>query len=307
VVHSGRYDENGYSYDDDGYYDDGGYESRGRGGDYGPDELTPEERERLESFRAKLLAGGLDAVTRLEEEPPDVDPMWAVPERDVAKGRVLLAEESFFFPQSTVNVAFYEKTLARVGLPGDLSEVPVERRNAVLPVLLLLELEDGGVEGLLLGRRSGLMFGDFQGLDTSNFVAQPLWVGGPSLGQSHQDLRTVGAKEKPTTGILALHPYRNLPGAVQLTDDGLCLGGDWAATKEFIDRGKANPFRFRLYAQATRWDTLADLETELRAGAWRVADVSTELLLKERDRGAMPLWEDIHIFLAKHSARGGSS
>ena len=54
----------------------------------------------------------------------------------------------------------------------------------------------------------------------------------------------------------------------------------------------ANPFRFRLFAQATRWPP-GELEKEIREGAWLCADVSTDLLLKDRDRGARPLALDV--------------
>ena len=35
------------------------------------------------------------------------------------------------------------------------------------------------------------------------------------------------------------------------------------------------------------------MEKEIQAGAWLCADVSTDLLLKDRDRGARPLALDV--------------
>lgn len=145
---------------------------------------------------------------------------------------------------------------------------------------------------LILGRRSGFIMGDFKQLDPSHFLVQPLWVGGPSSPTRGElfDLRTVGSSEdNEVTGILAVHPYPNLDNAMRLTDDGLCCGGDWSVAKDMVARGRANPFRFRLLAQATQWRP-GDLKRELAAGAWNIAHVSTELLLKDRQPGSRPLW-----------------
>lgn len=91
-----------------------------------------------------------------------------------------------------------------------------------------------------------------------------------------------------------MHPYAGdtIPGGVALTDDGLYAGGDWSTATMLVEKGLVNPFRFRLFAQATSWQP-GELERELADGAWRLVDVSTELLLKDRDRGAKPLAIDV--------------
>ena len=91
-----------------------------------------------------------------------------------------------------------------------------------------------------------------------------------------------------------MHPYAGdtIPGGVALTDDGLYAGGDWSTATMLVEKGLVNPFRFRLFAQATSWQP-GELERALADGAWRLVDVSTELLLKDRDRGAKPLAIDV--------------
>ena len=136
------------------------------------------------------------------------------------------------------------------------------------------------------------MMGDFTELNTNGFVVQPLWIGGPSMAPSEAYRTAASADDAAGTGIVAIHPYRTVTGATALTDDGLFVGGDWSSATMLVEKGMANPFRFRLFAQATTWKP-GDLEREIASGAWRVAQVSTELLLKDRDRGARPLPLDI--------------
>ena len=141
------------------------------------------------------------------------------------------------------------------------------------------------------------MMGDLKELYTTGFMLQPLWVGGPTVVDAFSSPieRNVGAPEHgATTGIVAVHPYapETVPGSIPLTDDGLYAGGDWRTASTLVEKGMANPFRFRLFAQATRWQP-GELEKEIQAGAWLCADVSTDLLLKDRDRGARPLALDV--------------
>ena len=120
--------------------------------------------------------------------------------------------------------------------------------------------------------------------------------------------RTVGAPEAgATTGIVAVHPYaaETIPGSVQLTDDGLYAGGDWRTASTLVEKGMANPFRFRLFAQATRWQP-GELEKEIQGGAWLCADVSTDLLLKDRDRGARRFWRRSFVARRRRRGRAGS-
>ena len=265
-------------------------------------EESEEAAAKLAKFKARLLAGGLDAVST--DEAPEVDPMWARMAEKPGMGKVLLGREAFFF-QENGGGTVYENAMKRVGFPLDLAErVPDEgNRRALLPAILLVSdyMSDDALEGLLLGRRSGFMFGDFaKDLDTSNFVVQPLWIGGPEAPWA-LDQRTVGcSEENQPTGIVAIHPYE-LPGAAKLNDDGLYFGGHWNTAKLYVDKGMANPFRFRIFAQATRWDTSQDLQAEVDAGAWTIADVSTELILKDRERGSV-VWREIQEAITSSSS-----
>ncbi|KAJ8611927.1 hypothetical protein CTAYLR_004349 [Chrysophaeum taylorii] len=260
------------------------------------------DAQRIAEFRAKLVAGGLESVTTFdgeEEAALKTRKTWAQNVDRVEKGRVLLGVQDFFFGDKA-KPSIVKAACERVGIFTDaLDRVPDDRRDSVLsgllPVVLVLDHSKvGGTTGVLLGRRSGYIMGDFKLLDSSQFLVQPLWVGGPSAPPpSTQSARTAGSKDdENVTGILAIHPYATVNNAVELTQDGLYCGGDWSSAKDLVERGRANPFRFRLIAQATNWNP-GELERELNAGAWRVADVSTELLLKDRQRGAPPLWFDI--------------
>lgn len=250
---------------------------------------------RIAEFRAKLVAGGLDSVATAG---PEVSAYWARPVERVERGCVLLGAESFFFGKGGGNRRVREAALDRVGLPRDIANrVAEEQRPSLMPVVLVLDASDAQA-GVLLGRRSGFIMGDLKSLDSSQFLVQPLWVGGPSEPpRTDLNLRTVGGPNPgDITGILALHPYRDIDGAQPVTADGLYSGGDWADAKDRVARGRANPFRFRLVAQATLWKP-GDLDAELKAGAWTVAQVSIDLLLKDRLPGSRPLWVDINAQL----------
>ena len=263
----------------------------------GDDESIDDEAEaaRIAAFRARLVSGGLDAVASVaaavegDEGPSE----WARAAAKPAAGVVLVGSESYFFADDPGREA--KASLARVGLPEDAADrIPPERQAALAPVVLLLDASKrAGFTGVLMGRRSGYMMGDFSELSVENFRLQPLWIGGPHRDEA-DGRRTVGAAsdEATTTGIVAVHPYRTVVGAEPLNDDGLFVGGAWSSATMLAGKGMANPFRFRLFAQATTWRP-GDLEREINAGAWSVLSVSTDLLLKDRDRGARPLALDI--------------
>jgi len=243
------------------------------------------------------MAGGLDAIASKEADE-EVNTEWARLSNEASRGTLLMGENSFFF--GSKHQIIRDKACERVGLPKDVQDrVPKERLNALLPVILLLDRGESVVSGLMLGRRSGYLMGDFKQLDTSGFLTQPLWIGGPSA-PDNLELCTVGAISDESTGILALHPYQSITNSQPLTPDGLYVGGDWNTAKLLVDRGMANPFRFRLFAQATSWST-TDFDNELKLGAWRLVDASTELILKDRPRGA-DIWADIDAALTMSSS-----
>ena len=261
-----------------------------------------DEAARVAAFRARLLKGGLDAVAKdvePTEEEDEVDPEWARVAEKPRTGVVLIGRKDWFFADKPSGAV--KSALKRVGLAADAAQrIPEDRLAGLVPVVLILDgaqPKSEGFSGVLLGRRSGYMMGDLKELYTTGFMLQPLWVGGPTVEDAFSSPieRTVGAPEAgATTGIVAVHPYASetIPGSVQLTDDGLYAGGDWRTASTLVEKGMANPFRFRLFAQATRWQP-GELEKEIREGAWLSADVSTDLLLKDRDRGARPLALDV--------------
>ena len=143
-----------------------------------------------------------------------------------------------------------------------------------------------GFSGVLLGRRSDRWH---QGIVYDRIHVNPVGRGVDRRGRVFITIeRTVGAPEDgATTGIVAVHPYaaETIPRSVQLTDDGLYAGGDWRTASTLVEKGMANPFRFRLFAQATRWQP-GELEKEIQAGAWLCARPR----LPDRPRAGRLLW-----------------
>jgi len=253
-----------------------------------------DEAARIAAFRARLMKGGLDEVAKVDEPEESEGPAeWARPADGPATGVVLVGKPDWFFAPKPDKLQ--AAALERCGLAPDAAErAPPERYAAISPVVLLLEggaAKTQGYRGVLMGRRSGYMMGDFKELKVQGFMLQPLWVGGPA--QADGPRRTVGAPDGETeTGIVAVHPFADLPNAERVGEDGLCVGGDWRTATTLVEKGMLNPYRFRLFAQGTAWKP-GELEREIQAGAWRLATVSCDLLLKDRERGAVPLGVDI--------------
>lgn len=241
------------------------------------------ERKREMAAMEAMLAG---------EEPISEETYWArkISSSWAGVGTILIGHEEFFFADHTDPVR--EAALKRVGLPSDVTEkFTGQQRASILPIVLILESDP--MSGVLVGRRSGQLMADFAKLDREHFHTQPLWLGGPSPPAADDKRRTVASPDgESPTGIIAIHPYPELAGAKRITRDGICVGADWSAAKDAVKRGRANPYRFRLTALATNWED-GEFEKERDLGAWTIAEVSTDLLLKDKTPGSRPLFFDI--------------
>eukprot|EP00566_Odontella_aurita_P012898 CAMPEP_0113528950 /NCGR_PEP_ID=MMETSP0015_2-20120614/2125_1 /TAXON_ID=2838 /ORGANISM="Odontella" /LENGTH=464 /DNA_ID=CAMNT_0000427531 /DNA_START=63 /DNA_END=1457 /DNA_ORIENTATION=- /assembly_acc=CAM_ASM_000160 len=210
--------------------------------------------------------------------------------------------------------------LAKFGLtlppPADLGP---DRRADLLPVLVLLERHPlRGCQAVLMNRRTGYLLGDLEQQQAQEsmeggevpdppklgaFMIQPLWFGGTSAGggdgrggESSSEDKSGGA----ANGLDMLHLCPAVPGASQLTEDGLYWGGDPAGAQDAmqdpgLDRVMTG-FDFKFFVQSTRW-LPQQLEKEINDGTWYVASVSKEILFKSRDRlgtkRAKPLWTEV--------------
>ena len=204
--------------------------------------------------------------------------------------------------------------LAKFGLtippPVDLGP---DRRADLLPVLIVVEHDDdndGGINkkqsrAILLNRRTGYLLGDLEQQQSSiddgsstpileKFCIQPLWFGGVDSDGS-------GA------GLDMMHQCSAVPGAVQITDDGLYWGGDPAQAQEAMDIPIMNPitgkkdkictgFDFKFFVQSSMYAPGA-LQKEIDQGTFYAVQVAKDVLFQSRDRmgtrRAKPLWTEI--------------
>jgi Uncharacterized ACR, COG1678 len=160
----------------------------------------------------------------------------------------------------------------------------------------------------LLNRRTGYLLGDLEqqsnGIDESSntktqpllekFCIQPLWFGGVDSDNNN-------------AGLDMIHQCPNVPGAVQITDDGLYWGGDPSLAQEAMDVPIMNPitgkkdkictgFDFKFFVQSTVYLPGA-LQKEIDQGTFYATYVAKDVLFQSRDRmgtrRAKPLWTEI--------------
>ena len=246
---------------------------------------------------------------------------WAKESNTIEPGVLLVANPSKFCTDFGPKVSSPSASLlSKFGLtippPADLGP---DRRADLLPVLCVIGKHPiRGAQAVLLNRRTGYLLGDLEqqqqqqqqdvppGQQESEkdspppprlgaFMIQPLWFGGTSAGGSDD-----GGGVSNESGLDMLHQCADVPGAKQLTQDGLYWGGDPELAQDALNNPALDRiytgFDFKFFVQGTRWLPL-QLEKEVRDGTWFVANVSKEVLFKPRDRmgtrRAKPLWTEI--------------
>lgn len=185
-----------------------------------------------------------------------------------------------------------------------------DRRATILPVLFLIERDPVmGCKAFTVNRRSGALIGDLatewnKTAELGAFFIQPVWEGGTGTVVTSQDSITVfdnsniNRKQLPLE-MLHMCPYVN--GSTPLTMcEGLYYGGDpCVVSKAMKDERLEKPmtgFDFKFFFKDTRW-LPSQLEKEIQDETWIVAQVSKEVIFRNRDRlgpmRAKPLWKEI--------------
>ena len=185
-----------------------------------------------------------------------------------------------------------------------------DRRATILPVLFLIERDPVmGCKAVTVNRRSGALIGDLatewnKTAELGAFFIQPVWEGGTGTVITSQDSITVfdnsnlNRKQLPLE-MLHLCPY--VKGAFPLTMcDGLYWGGDpcevSTAMKDSRLEKPLTGFDFKFFFKDTRW-LPSQLEKEIQDEIWIVAQVSKDVIFRNRDRlgpmRAKPLWKEI--------------
>eukprot|EP00913_Durusdinium_trenchii_P014379 g13486.t1 len=186
-----------------------------------------------ERLKKKELQEGVLTAVPLFDRSDD----WTVERVDLkdevpAAGTVLLADPRTFLESKTMPAA-----AARTGwMPS--FESP--------QVVLITEHRSEGIEGVLLGSWSGKLMGDM-GLE--HFMTRPLYIGGANPGR----------------GLSMLHSYPEMPGASQLTEDGLAV-----RTYHPDVPGTGDEDRFRSIREA-----LEELGTEAGRARWSTSSYSS--------------------------------
>jgi len=217
---------------------------------------------------------------------------WAKPDPEAfdaqglpRPGTVLLANPDNWLTQSFPAAMLSTGVLP---MPPD-PEVP-RKLKANLPVVLVTKREASGrLEGLLLGRWSGELLGDKGWVC---FKTRPLYIGrGPYFFPGRH-------REEPSQVWRVLHKYNEIPEAIELTDDGLCVSDDVDQTLDYIlgdSNATISTIPFKFFQMALTWTPKA-AESEFDPGAqvWMPARCSREILLREPDSPfEEPLWVQI--------------
>ena len=237
-------------------------------------------------------------ATSSKSQQPSED--WAIPVDKVVPGTVLLANPDYFCSNFGGNRRVpNSELLGRFGLslPPPL-ELGPDRRADLLPVLLVVDAsKTKGTRAILLNRRTGHLLGDLEQPQQQDdggssaapllakFCIQPLWFGGV---------------DSYSAGLEMVHLCPAVRGAKQLTEDGLYWGGDPTQAQDAMaDPSLERPmsgFDFKFFVQSTMFAP-GQVEKEVASSTFFVANVSTNVIFKSRDRmgtkRAKPLWTEI--------------
>eukprot|EP00434_Breviolum_minutum_P044844 symbB.v1.2.040105.t1/scaffold6994.1/size14017/1 len=127
-----------------------------------------------------------------------------------AVGTVLLADPRSFLESKAMPAAM------RTGWRP--SSESSRRDKARLPVVLIIRHTFDSIQGVLLGSWSGKLLGD---MDAQSFMTRPLYIGGAN-----------------TSGLSMVHSYPEMPGATEITKDGLATRRE-ASVRRHVQR---NPY-----------------------------------------------------------------
>lgn len=234
-----------------------------------------------EQLTRQLLGGGPEPSSDSAEEAPSVSQATSL-----AAGQILVASPEKF---CTMN-PFARMNLERFGMQGPvkLPGLPPDRVAQRLPVLLLIQHDEGGSRALLMEQRTGALMGDVSMDDYGPCAVSPLWIGGTA---------------KPNS-LFMLHDVPQAAGANEVSS-GLYLGG-WEKLKPKVADSSVSEARLKFFVGATEWGA-GQLEKELSAGAWIALDVPASLVVKDRVSDwrpgqPKPVWTEMMNYLPSDDA-----
>ncbi|CAK0790001.1 unnamed protein product, partial [Prorocentrum cordatum] len=221
--------------------------------------------------RARLQ---LERLASLESSGAE-EPFWARPEMEFDErglppvGTVLLAHPAAYFAGEGGPEQLPAALARTVRRPGLLPGPRAEKRK--------------GTSGLLVCNLwTGQLLGDLQCTD---FMSRPLHLGGPP--------ERVDPKRFLQT-MTMLHPYPDMPGARQITSDGLAVSHSFAEACRWINEGPGSSLRFRFFASDVHWPPEEEGEMSPRAEVWLPVRCSRDLLLREPDSAfEEPVWAQL--------------
>lgn len=172
-------------------------------------------------------------------------------------------------------IAFKVSSFFGMGDQGLTTELPRRARGQLMPVVLILERnDDGSGVGVSLTARTGMLLGDYDVF--SEFMTRPIHDGGPEKG-----------------GLLWVHAYPQVSGAIALGESELYARGDKTSAQEWVSEGQGSSLRFRFFLNRVKWDK-AELPKELKDGSWIPVRCSPEFVLDEGGNvGRIPLWVEL--------------
>ena len=229
-------------------------------------------------------------------------PDWAKPATEIRPGTVLVANPSKFCAEGDYGAAtepsgggkdFFASALGRTGpAPSLLAKfgltqppprhLGADRQADLLPVVIVVSVDGGQVQGVLLNRRTGYLLGDLEqpSDDGDNvnedmapilekFCIQPLWFGGI---------------DSLSVGLDMLHLCPTVNDAKQITEDGMFWGGDPTQAQDAMEDPSLDRiysgFDFKFFVQSTIWSNMGTLQSEIDEKVWFPASVSQNILFK---------------------------
>jgi len=223
-------------------------------------------------------ASGSSADAAETEEAPSVTVASAL-----ATGQVLVASPERFCSRNPF--ARPVKDMGRFGIQGPINDpgLSPDMIAQMLPVLVLVEHNEGGSRALLMERRTGALMGDVSMEDYGPCAISPLWLGGTEKQNS----------------LYVVHDVAAAGGANEISG-GLFLGG-WEKIKPKVADSSVSEARIKFFIGATEWGA-GQLEDELKAGAWLALDVPPSLVIKDRVADwrpgkPKPVWTEMMNYL----------
>jgi putative AlgH/UPF0301 family transcriptional regulator len=182
----------------------------------------------------------------------------------LAAGQVLVANPERFCSRNPFARPLMD--MARFGIEGPVKVpgFPPDMIAQRLPVLLLLQHDEGGSRALLMEQRTGALMGDVSMEEYGPCAILPLWSGGTERQNS----------------LYIIHDVSEAGTGSNEISDGLFQGG-WDQLRPKVADYSVSEARIKFFVGATEWRP-GQLQRELEGGAWLALDVPPSLVVKDR-------------------------